>query len=188
MKRVDVNYIDPFFLTMNKTKFTRRYYRHPKTFFTDIRHIFGQRKFIRHTMRELISFEFRERLMMVVTEVNGCRYCRDFHLKESLKSGVSEAELAELLEGRIPKDTPPDEYQALAYAQHWAESNTHPDPEIRENLFKTYGQEKAEAIELVLHMIRMGNLAGNSFDYIIYKLSFGRHGLVENEERFSIMG
>jgi len=126
--------------------------------------------------------------MMVVTAVNGCRYCRDFHLKEALKSGVSKEELAELLEGRIPKDTPPEEYQALAYAQSWAENNATPTPEIWENLIEAYGQEKAKAIQLVLQMIWMGNLSGNLADYIIFKLSFGRHGLVENEERFSIMG
>ena len=138
-------------------------------------------------MRELISYDFRERLMMTVTEVNGCRYCRDFHLKESLKSGVSEAELAEILEGRIPEDTPADEYQALAYAQHWAENEKKPDPEIWDNLVANYGQEKAEAIQLILQMIWMGNLAGNLADYLLFKLSFGRHGLVENEERFAIM-
>ncbi len=172
---------------MSKPPFTRRHYRHARSFFNDFRHIFRQRAFIRKTMRELIPYDFRERLMMVVTEVNGCRYCRDFHLKESLKSGVSEDELAELLEGRIPKDTPPEEYLALAYAQNWAENNATPDPEIWENLVSNYGQEKAEAIQLVLQMIWMGNLSGNLADFIIYNLSCGRHGLVENEERFSII-
>ncbi len=172
---------------MSKSQFTRRFYKRPRAFFQDFRHVFRQRNFIRKTMRELISHDFRERLMMVVTEVNGCRYCRDFHLKESLKSGVSEEELAELLEGRIPEDTPSDEYLALAYAQNWAENNAIPDPEIWKNLVANYGQEKADAIQLVLEMIWMGNLSGNLADYIIFKLSFGRHGLVENEERFSIM-
>ena len=172
---------------MSKSQFTRRYYSLPAEFFEDFSHVKGQRKFIRKIMRELISHDFRERLMMTVTEVNGCRYCRSFHLKESLKSGVGEAELAELLEGRIPKDTPLDEYQALAYAQHWAENNAQPDPEIWANLVKIYGQEKADAIQLILWMIRMGNLAGNLADYIIFRLSFGRRGLIKDEARFSIV-
>jgi AhpD family alkylhydroperoxidase len=173
---------------MSKPKFTRRYYRSPKTFFKDFNRIRGQRKFIRKVMREIIPYDFRERLMMVVTEVNGCRYCRSYHLKESLKSGVSEAELADLLKGHIPNDTPPEEYVALVYAQHWAENNANADPETWVRLVETYGSEKAEAIQLVLEMIRMGNLSGNSLDYLIFKFSFGRHGLVENEARFSIMG
>ena len=172
---------------MNKPKFTRRFYNRPSAFFEDFNHVRAQRKSIRKIMRETILSDFRERLMMTVTEVNGCRYCRDFHLKESLKSGVSEAELKELLKGRIPEDTPPDEYAALAYAQYWAESNTHPDAEAVQKLAETYGQEKADAIHIILRMIWMGNLSGNLLDYILFKLSFGKYGLLEDEERFSIM-
>ena len=34
-----------------------------------------------------------------------------------------------------------------------------------------------EAIELTLQMIRMGNLSGNTFDYILYRVSLGRLGV-----------
>ncbi len=162
---------------MSKKEFTRRYYRRFRDVKKDIGYIMQRRARIRPTMQKLITPDFRERLMMTVTEVNGCRYCRDFHLKESLKSGVSEAELAELLEGRIPADTPPDEYTGLAYAQHWAENNALPDPDATQNLIAVYGQEKADAIHLILRMIRMGNLSGNLFDYLLFKLSFGKFGL-----------
>jgi predicted chitinase len=40
-------------------------------------------------------------------------------------------------------------------------------------LAQTYGAERAEAIETVLRMIRMGNLLGNSGDYWLYRLSGG---------------
>jgi hypothetical protein len=43
-------------------------------------------------------------------------------------------------------------------------------------LQQTYGREKTEAIHLMLRMIRMGNLLGNSWDYLIYRISFGRKG------------
>jgi AhpD family alkylhydroperoxidase len=172
---------------MSKRKFTRRYYRRPQEIFNDFQYILSRRKFIRRTMRELIPPDFRERLMMVVTEVNGCRYCRSYHRKESRKSGVSESELKELLEGLIPQDTPAEEYVALAYAQKWAESNAKHDPQAWQHLVETYGEEKANAIQLILRMIRVGNLSGNLLDFLIFKLSFGRLGLVQNEERFSIM-
>jgi len=120
--------------------------------------------------------------MMVVTEVNGCRYCRYYHAKEALKSGISEEALAELLEGKIPADSPPEEYAALAYAQHWAEQNAQPDPDAVERLTATYGKEKADAIHLVLRMIRMGNLSGNLLDFLLFKVSFGRYGLDEQEQ------
>lgn len=167
--------------------FSRRYYRNFKEIREDFQHIFRQREFIRRAMRELISYDFRERLMMIVTEVNGCKYCRDFHLKEALKSGVSEAELAEMLEGRIPEDTPPEEYPALVYAQRWAESNAQPDEEATQRLIEIYGQEKADAIHIVLRIIRMGNLSGNLLDYFLFKLSFGKLGRVKNEDRYVIL-
>lgn len=174
-------------LSTGKPKFTRRFYRHPKDFLEDFHYVSSRRKIIRRAMRELISSGFRERLMMIVTEVNGCRYCSFYHAKGALKSGVSETELRELLEGHIPQDTPPEEYPALVYAQHWAENNAKPDTDAEKHLTKTYGQEKADAIHIILRMIRMGNLSGNLLDFLIYKTSFGRHGLVENEERFFIM-
>jgi hypothetical protein len=39
-----------------------------------------------------------------------------------------------------------------------------------------YGEETLKAIEIVLRMIRMGNLMGNTFDYVLFKVSFGRLG------------
>lgn len=74
---------------------------------------------------------------------------------------------------------PAEEIPALLYAQHWAESDAQPDPAARQTLIDSYGQEKAEAIEMVLRMIRTGNLAGNTADYILYRLSFGRLGVSE---------
>lgn len=138
-------------------------------------------------MRELIPYDFRERLMMVVTEVNGCRYCRAFHAKESLKSGISHEELKKLLDGMIPEDTPEEEYAALVYARHWAENDAQPDEKAVQQLIDEYGQEKANAIQIVLRMIRMGNLSGNLLDYILFRLSFGKLGKVENEDRYVIL-
>ncbi len=125
--------------------------------------------------------------MMVVTEVNGCRYCRSYHYKEALKSGISDTELKQLLKGLIPKDAPSKEYFALAYAQEWAENDARFNPAAWKKLIENYGEEKAKAILLILHMIRMGNLFGNLLDYLIFKLSFGKLGLVQNEDPFSII-
>jgi AhpD family alkylhydroperoxidase len=115
--------------------------------------------------------------MMVVTEVNGCRYCSYFHARLSLSAGLSPEELRQLLSGSIPKDTPQDELLALSYARHWAESDARPDPQERQKLEEIYGAKKAEAIHIVLRMIRMGNLLGNLWDYWLFRLSFGRLGL-----------
>ncbi len=169
---------------MPKKTFRRRIYQRPADLRADVRTISGQRSLIRRAMRELISPAFRERLMMVVTEVNGCRYCSYYHAREALKSGLSEAELQGLLSGSLSAETPPDEYLALAYAQHWAETDAKPDPEAVQKLVETYGAEKTAAIDIVLRMIRVGNLLGNTADYLLFRLSFGRIGLRENELQF----
>ena len=164
-------------MTMNGRKsFTRRGYRHPAEFAEDLRFIWKRRWMVRRTMRALVPAAFRERLMMVVTEVNGCRYCSYSHARLALSAGVSREELRQLLSGAIPTDTPQDELLALTYAQHWAESDAHPDPQAREYLEVNYGAERAEAIHIVLHMIRVGNLLGNLWDNWLSRLSFGRLG------------
>ncbi len=165
----------------NHNKFQRRIYRSFGQFWRDFRYPLQHREKIKLAMSgELVSFAFRERLMLAVTAVNGCRYCSYFHAKEAIKAGLPESELQKLLVG-IVDDAPTDELPALLYAQHWAESDANPDPEARQKLVETYGPDRTEAIEMALRMIRMGNLLGNQWDYILYRLSFGRHGLLASE-------
>jgi len=40
-----------------------------------------------------VSREFSERIMLAVTEVNGCRYCSYFHAKVALKAGMEKGEI-----------------------------------------------------------------------------------------------
>lgn len=52
----------------------------------------------------------------------------------------------------------------MLYAQHWAESDGRPDPVAAQRMVEIYGAEKAEAIEVILRMIRAANLVGNTVD------------------------
>ena len=165
-------------------KFLRRVYSRSGEFFQDFRYMMSHRTLIRRAMRELISPPFRERLMMVVTEVNGCRYCSYYHSQQALTSGVPESELRELLAGSIPQGAPAEELPALLYARHWAESNANPDSQAVEHLREVYGEETSQAIHILLRMIRVGNLLGNTADYWLSLLTFGRLGLREDEARF----
>ena len=50
----------------------------------------GNRPTLKAAMRgDLVSVQFRERLMLMVTEVNGCRYCSYGHSKAALAAGLS---------------------------------------------------------------------------------------------------
>jgi len=145
-------------------------------FINELKFIFKNRDRIKKLEEgEIIDDEFRQRLMMAVTEVNGCRYCSYYHSKLALKAGISQKELDSLLSGEL-NDCPEDQILALVYAQHWTENKGQPDQEMIDEVRNEYGAEEFAAINLAVRMIHFGNLSGNSFDYFLYKLSFGLLG------------
>jgi AhpD family alkylhydroperoxidase len=167
-------YFDCLGLSVPVMKFNKRTYKNLRELFSDLWFPIKNRKRLKEvTNRGLISPAFRERLMLAVIAVEGCRYCSYFHAKQALKSGVTPEEITRLLSGDID-NCPEEEAVAVIYAQHWAESDAHPDHEAVSKLQRTYGVEKEEAIHLMLRMIRLGNLLGNSWDYLLYRMSFGK--------------
>lgn len=131
---------------------------------------------IRSAMRnEELSPAFRERLMLAVTAVNRCRYCSYAHSKTALTAGLSPEEVAELC-GGVYDSCPPEEIPALLFAEHWAEQDGHPDEDVRQKVSVKYGETLLQDIEVVLRMIRMGNMYGNAWDRFLHIISFGRWG------------
>ena len=110
----------------------------------------------------LLSPAFLERLMLAVTAVDGCHYCSYFHTKLALRAGIGQEEIGNLLSGDVD-GCPEEEALAVLYTQHWAESSAHPEPDAVKKLQEMYGSEKVEVIHLMLRMIRLGNLLGNSW-------------------------
>ena len=157
-------------------EYQRRFYHRPSELARDLHALLRERSRIKslHT-GALIDRAFQERLMLTVTEVNGCRYCAYAHARMALAAGVTQADVDALAGGDLD-GSPPEQIPALLYAQHWAETGANPDPEARQRVLETYGQAKTEAIELSLRMIRVGNLAGNTWDYLMYRVSLGRWG------------
>jgi 7,8-dihydropterin-6-yl-methyl-4-(beta-D-ribofuranosyl)aminobenzene 5'-phosphate synthase len=162
---------------MHKREFRKRHYRRFADLRRDLRAVMRERRRLRMLRSgETIDRAFQERLMLAVTEVNGCRYCAYAHAKMALASGLTQADVDALAGGSL-EGSPPEQVPALLYAQHWAEMDAMPDPEVRQRVVETYGQAKTEAIELSLRMIRVGNLLGNTSDYLVHKVSFGLWGL-----------
>ena len=114
----------------------------------------------------LLDQQFIERLMLSVTQVNGCRYCMYGHTKAAFNAGVPEEDIKNLAAG-IVDNCPEDEIPALLYAQHFAETKSKPDAEMNEHLRQIYGLETSKGILAYLRMITMGNLLGNTFDAIL---------------------
>jgi AhpD family alkylhydroperoxidase len=158
---------------MNKT-FKRRLYPSAGDFAADMRATIGHPRQMRAVMRgDGLDPALRERLMLAVTAVNGCRYCSYYHARQALVVGISPQE-AEALAAGVMDGCPPEQLPAVLYAQHWAASDARPDPTARQRMVDLYGAEAAEAIELALHTIRIGNMAGNTFDYVLFRISLGR--------------
>lgn len=161
-----------------RASFPKRTYGSLTELLSDLSAILSNRRQIKLALRgDLVSPAFRERLMLVVTQVNDCRYCSRFHAAQAFNVGVSEKDIDMLQVGVIPDGTPLSEVTALQYARHWAEQNAQPDPAEQTRLEELYGQETANVIHILLRMIRIGNLTGNTWDYCLYQLSFGRLGL-----------
>ncbi|MGK7393087.1 MAG: carboxymuconolactone decarboxylase family protein [Candidatus Cyclobacteriaceae bacterium M3_2C_046] len=157
--------------------FRKRRYKHCREFVFDFKFLIRQRKELRKLQKgHLISPEFRQRLLMAVTVVNGCRYCTYYHSREALKAGLRAEELQKMLQGDL-HNSPSEELPALLFAQHWAEQEGRADPELETQLKKDYGNQTYNAILLALKMIRFGNLSGNSFDYFLYRISGGKWGI-----------
>jgi len=118
---------------------------------------------LRIAMGSRVSHLFRERLMLVVTGVNECRFCTSLHSRAASAAGVDDGQIRSLLRGELD-GVPDTELPALRYALAWAETNGKPDLQAWQTLIDAYGDDLAEAVELTLRMIRFGNLTGNSLE------------------------
>ncbi len=122
-------------------------------------------KFIYAKKHKILSEQFIERIMLSVTEVNGCQVCSYAHTKMALESGMNNEEIQNMLAG-VKDDVPPDEMQAVMFAQHYADSRGLPSKESWERIVERYGIPKAQGILGAIRIIMWGNvygIAGSSF-------------------------
>jgi AhpD family alkylhydroperoxidase len=155
--------------------FPKRRYRSWGEFARDLGFLFRNLGRLPALLRgESLPVPFRLRLMLVVTAVNACRYCRFFHARHALREGLDNAEVRELCAG-LPAGCPTAEQPALLYARHWAERDGRPAAAVRRRLLAGYAPAVRAAVELTLGMIRLGNLAGNTFDYLLHRLGLRQH-------------
>lgn len=160
------------------TRFRKRTWGSFSDFVGDMRKMAQNRQRIQMTMQTLDRGLMR-RLMLVVTHVNGCRYCANYHAKSALMDGMTPEEVDGLLDGAVD-NAPADEIPALLYAQYWAEAGGRSDTATRSKVVEIYGEKLTSAIEGALQMIQMGNYTGNALDYLLFTISGGRWG---NETR-----
>lgn len=152
------------------SRYTRKIYT-ARLLFNDLGFLLANIPNIRAAQKnKKLGKAFMEKVMTVVTAVNGCRYCEWFHAKQAASSGISDEEIKNLFQLQFHADANDFELQALLYAQHYAETNRNPDQEMTDNLLKYYGPETTKHILLMIRMIFFGNLSGNTFDAFLSRL------------------
>lgn len=107
----------------------------------------------------LLTEDFIERIMLVVTEVNGCELCTYAHTKAALEQGMSDEEIQQILSGDINGITK-EESVAIFFAQHYADTKGNPSKESWQRVVDEYGESKALGILGAIRMIMIGNIAG----------------------------
>jgi|SRR5690625_388746 len=100
-----------------------------------------------------------ERIMLAVTEVNGCEVCSYAHTKMALEQGMSNEEIKMLLVGNTEKVSN-DEMTAVMFAQYYADTRGNPSKESWDRVVQTYGKEKALGILGAVRAIMIGNIYG----------------------------
>jgi AhpD family alkylhydroperoxidase len=106
-----------------------------------------------------MNHAFLERIMLAVTEVNGCAMCSYYHTKVALEAGFSETEIRNMLGGEL-SDVPAGELEGVLFAQHYADTRGKPSPESWRRLVEVYDETGARGVLAVTRMIMLGNAVG----------------------------
>jgi|LGOV01.1.fsa_nt_gb AhpD family alkylhydroperoxidase len=118
--------------------------------------------------------KFKERIMLAITEVNGCEMCSYMHTKLALSSGMNAEDIKNILDGDT-SNIPLDEAVAVMFAQDFAYSKEAPSKDSVDRLIQEYGTEKADRIVAVCNVITMTNGMGTSLDYLYKRIKFKRN-------------
>lgn len=154
-----------------KGGFNRRLYYSPAEFIAAMREVLAHTSDLKEAARSRrIERAFAEKIMLAVTQVNGCRYCSYGHTRSALAAGIPPEEIARLAAGELG-DFPEEEAVALFFGQHYAESGGQPDPAAVQRLVDCYGEQGARDILAYIRMIMVGNLFGNTFDALLSRLT-----------------
>jgi len=109
-----------------------------------------------------ISDAFITRIMLAVTEVNGCKVCSYYHTGNALKAGMSDIDIQQIMIGDL-SNASEEEGTALLFAQHYADTRAKPEKEAWDRLIQVYGKEKALAILGAIRGIMFGNTYGIAY-------------------------
>ncbi len=142
----------------------------PKEFYTAIFNGLRTVKYLRRSRKNhLIPKDFMERIMLAVTEVNGCEICSYFHTKVALESGMSREEIEALLSGRA-QGVPEKEAVAVLFAQHYADTRGNPTKKSWDRFVEEYGEAVSFGVLGAIRMIMIGNISGIAYSALRHRI------------------
>lgn len=111
-----------------------------------------------------ISGGLRERIMLAVTAVNRCYYCRVAHTTFARSEGLVDGEIQDILAGE-DSALDPAVGAALAYSRDLARRGfISRDETLWEQLLRYYTEPQRAAIDSSARVINLANRCGNTFD------------------------
>jgi len=126
-------------------------------------------RLIINAIRKNIDYHFVERLMLAVTEVNGCELCSYAHASMALRQGMDKDEINAFLAGD-DSCIKPEEAIAIYFSQHYADNNGYPEKEAYEKLVEEYGKLKTKTIIAAIQMMMLGNVSGLPMSALLSRL------------------
>lgn len=120
--------------------------------------------------KNIISKEFKKKIILAVTQVNGCNFCSYVHSKHALKNGISQKEIDLLLSGDFGALSE-QEAKAILFAQYYAESRASYDKEIYAKMETHLGKQKAKAVLGVIRKIMVANTYGIALELLQMRFS-----------------
>ena len=116
-----------------------------------------------------LNNKFIERIMLAVTEVNGCEICSYKHTEVALKQGMSQEDINSLLSGNA-ESIPEEESVAIFFAQHYADKKGRPSKEAWQRVVDTYGEQNALGILGAIRGIMAGNTHGIAVSALLSRI------------------
>lgn len=150
----------------------KKIYTYQETFRTAVCFFNGLR-FIKIAKKaKVINKAFVERIMLGVTEVNGCTLCSFQHTGIALKAGLSREEIKALLDGEL-QSVKEHEIIGVLFGKHVADQRGLFDKEAYDRMVKEYGEERSlgvlGAVRIIMFTNIIGIMGGVLFDTLTLK-------------------
>lgn len=117
----------------------------------------------------LVHAKTIERIMLAVTEVNGCGACSYAHTRIALREGLGNEEITAMLQGST-EAVPEREAKAILFAQHFAETKAIVDRDAYYQFISSYPEEEAFVMIAAMQVILFGNAYGIPYSALSSRL------------------